>query len=171
MSEVCSEWTPKKLFVYVFLYAVQSMTPHTGCMIVLLNYINVFCSLHFTFFLLQMTVSRPLPFPCSYPRSELHHCWSCSLLPLPRLYSLLNHPAVIDKHITHPQFLHIASSTVYISFDVIVIALAPVCLHLLHTHNRIIIIRFTKHCTAEKRQVFFHQTLNFSVCSYCSYLA
>ena len=42
VSEVCSEWTRKKLFVYVFLYAVQSMTPHTGCMIVLLNYINAF---------------------------------------------------------------------------------------------------------------------------------
>ena len=41
VSEVCSEWTHKKLFVYVFLYAVQSMTPHTECMIVLLNYINV----------------------------------------------------------------------------------------------------------------------------------
>ena len=41
VSEVCREWTRKKLFVYVFLYAVQSMTPHTGCMIVLLNYINV----------------------------------------------------------------------------------------------------------------------------------
>ena len=38
VSEVCSEWT-RKLFVYVFLYAVQSMTQHTGCMIVLLNYI------------------------------------------------------------------------------------------------------------------------------------
>ena len=38
VSEVCSEWTRKKLFVYAFLYAVQSMTPHTGCMIVLLNY-------------------------------------------------------------------------------------------------------------------------------------
>ena len=42
VSEVCSKWTHKKLFVYVFLYAIQSMTPHTGCMIVLLNYINVF---------------------------------------------------------------------------------------------------------------------------------
>ena len=42
VSEVCSEWTRKKLFVYVFLYAVQTMTPHTGCTIVLLNYINVF---------------------------------------------------------------------------------------------------------------------------------
>ena len=42
VSEVCSEWTRKKLFAYVFLYAVQSMTPHTGCMIVLLNYINMF---------------------------------------------------------------------------------------------------------------------------------
>ena len=42
VSEVCSEWTRKKLFVYVFLDAVQSMKPHTGCMIVLLNYINVF---------------------------------------------------------------------------------------------------------------------------------
>ena len=42
VSEVRSEWTRKKLFVYVFLYAVQSMTSHTGCMIVLLNYINVF---------------------------------------------------------------------------------------------------------------------------------
>ena len=41
VSEVCSEWTRKKLFVYVFLYAVQSMTPHTGCMIVLLHYINM----------------------------------------------------------------------------------------------------------------------------------
>ena len=41
VREVCSKWTCKKLFVYVFLYAVQSMTPHTGCMIVLLNYINV----------------------------------------------------------------------------------------------------------------------------------
>ena len=29
VSEVCSEWTRKKLFAYVFLYAVQSMTPHT----------------------------------------------------------------------------------------------------------------------------------------------
>ena len=59
------------------------------------------------------------PFPCSYPRSEPHHCWSCSLLPLPRLYSLLNHPAVVNKHITHPQFMHIALFTEYISFDVI----------------------------------------------------
>ena len=42
ISEVCSEWARKKLFVYVFLYAVQSITPHTGCMIVLLNNINVF---------------------------------------------------------------------------------------------------------------------------------
>ena len=42
MSEVCSERRCKNLFVYVFLYAVESMTPHTGCMIVLLNYINVF---------------------------------------------------------------------------------------------------------------------------------
>ena len=46
VSEVCSEWTHKKLFVYVFLYiyiyAVQSMTLHTRCMIVLPNYINVF---------------------------------------------------------------------------------------------------------------------------------
>ena len=37
VSEVCSEWMCEKLFVYVFLYAVQSMTPHTGCMIVLQN--------------------------------------------------------------------------------------------------------------------------------------
>ena len=41
VSEVCSEWTRKKLFVYVLLYAVQSMAPHIGSMIVLLNYINV----------------------------------------------------------------------------------------------------------------------------------
>ena len=46
VSEACSEWMCEKLFVYmyVFLYAVQSMTPHTGCMIVLQNYINVFFS-------------------------------------------------------------------------------------------------------------------------------
>ena len=42
VSEVCSEWTRKKLFAYVFIYAVQSMTPHTGSMIILLNYINMF---------------------------------------------------------------------------------------------------------------------------------
>ena len=36
VSEVCS----KKLFVYVFLYAVQSMAPHTGCMTVLLYYMK-----------------------------------------------------------------------------------------------------------------------------------
>ena len=113
MYIVSSEWTRKKLFAYVFLYAVQSMTPHTGCMIVLLNYINMFLLPP----LLQMTVSRPLPFPLQLSSFEPYHCWSCSLLPLPSLYSLLNHPAVINKHITHPQFLHIA---VYISFDVIV---------------------------------------------------
>ena len=156
VSEVCSEWTIKKLFVYVFLYAVQTMTPHTGCMILLLNYINSFLlpPLHILFAsndCVQMTVFNP---PCSYPRSEPHHCWSCSLLPLPRLYSLLNHPTVINKHIIHAQFLHIALFNVYITFDAIVIALAPVCFHLLHTHNRIIIIHFTKHCTAAKRQVF-----------------
>ena len=68
-----------------------------------------------------------------------------SYLYIPHLYSLVNHPAVINKHITHPQLLDIASYTVYISFDVIVVALALVCLHLLHTHNGIIVIRFTKH--------------------------
>ena len=145
----------KKLFVYVFLYAVQSMTPHTGCMIVLLNYINVFLlpPLHILF--AANDYLDIFLFPCSYPRSEPHHCWSCSLLPLPHLYSLLNHPAVINKHITHPQFLHIASSTVYISFDVIVVALALVCLHLLHTHNRIIVIRFITHCAQLKNGNFF----------------
>ena len=130
----------------MFLYAVQSMIPHTGCIFVLLNYIKLcFCSLHFTFFLHKITVSRTFLFPLQlFFRSEPHYCWSCSLLPLPRLYSVLNHPTVINKQITHPHFLHIASNTVYISFDVIVIALVPVCLHLLHTHNRIIVLRFTK---------------------------
>ena len=141
VSEVCSKWTRKKLFVYVFLYAVQSMTPHIGCMIVLLNYINVFLlpPLHILFASYDC-VSSIFPSPCSYPRLEPHHCWSCSLLhvPLPRLYSLLNHPAVINNHNTHSHFLHIAFFTVHISFDPIVFALAPVCLHLLHTHNRII---------------------------------
>ena len=94
--------------------------------------------------------------PCNYPRSEPYHCWSYSLLhvPLPRLYSLLNHRAVINKHIIHPQFLHIALFTVYISFDAIVFALKPVCLRLLHMHNPIIIICFTKHCAATQWQVF-----------------
>ena len=41
MSKVCSKWTRKKLCEYVFLYVVQNMVPHTGCVIVLLNYINV----------------------------------------------------------------------------------------------------------------------------------
>ena len=117
------------------------------------------CSLYFTFFLLQMTVSQSLPFPCSYRRSEPHHCRSCSLLPLISLYSLLNHPSVINKHITHPQFLHIASFTVYISFNAIVVALAPVCLHLLRTHNRILL--YTEHCTAARRHVFPIKLLNF----------
>ena len=30
VSEVCSEWTRKKLCMYVFLYVVRSMAPHTG---------------------------------------------------------------------------------------------------------------------------------------------
>ena len=128
VSEVCSEWTHKKLFVYVFLYAVQSMTPHTGCMIVLLNYINVFLLPPlYILFPVNDCLGLFLP-PYSYPRSEPHHCWSCSLLPLPHLYSLLNHPALVNKLITHPQFLHIASFTVYISSEAIVIALVPVCL-------------------------------------------
>ena len=128
VSEVCSEWTRKKLFLCVFLCAVQSMTPHTGCMIVLLNYINVFLLPPLHILLASNDCLSFFPFPCSYPRSEPHHCWRCSLLPLPRLYSLLNHPAVISKPITHLQFLHITSSTVYISFDVIVIVIPPVCL-------------------------------------------
>ena len=110
VSEVCSEWTRTRVCVLI----CQSMTPHTGCMIVLLNYIKVFLlhPLHILF--ASNDCLSFFPFPCSYPRSEPHHCWSCSLLPLPRLYSLLNHPAVISKPITHPQFLHIASSTVYL---------------------------------------------------------
>ena len=30
VSEVCSEWMHKKLCMYVFLFAVESMAPHTG---------------------------------------------------------------------------------------------------------------------------------------------
>ena len=115
VSEVCSEWTHKKLFLCVFLYAVQSMTPHTGCMIVLLHNINMFLlrPLHILFASNDCISASSLPSAVILV-SEPHHCWSCSLLPLPRLYSLLNHPAVISKPITHPQFLHIASSTVYL---------------------------------------------------------
>ena len=37
VGEVYSEWTSKKLCMYVFLYATQSTVPHTGCVIVLLK--------------------------------------------------------------------------------------------------------------------------------------
>ena len=78
VSEVCSEWMHKKLFVYVSLqyYAVQSMTPHTGCMIVLVNYINVFLlpPLHILFASNDCLSAASLLPAVMYPRSEPHHC-------------------------------------------------------------------------------------------------
>ena len=118
VSEACSEWTLKKLFAYICVFICCSKhdtTPRVHyCTTKLYKYVfapstsHSFCfkSLYLYLFL----------FPCSYPPSEPYHCWSCSLLPLPSLYSLLNHPAVINKHITHPQFLHIASSSVLYLF-------------------------------------------------------
>ena len=146
VSEVCSEWTHKKLFVYVFLYAVQTMAPHTRCMIVLLNYIKAFLlpPLHILFASNDCISTSSIPPAVILVLSLITAGVVLSYIPLPPLYSLLNHYAVINKNITHPQFLHIAFFTTYISFDVIVIALAPVCFHLLHTHKCIIIIRFTK---------------------------
>ena len=135
------------------------MTPHTGCMIVLLNYINVFFlpPLHILFESNDCVSASSLPPAVILVRSLITAGAVLSYtVPLPRLYNLLNHPAVINKLITHFQFLHIALFTVYISFDAIVFALAPVCLYLLHTQNRRIIIRFTKHCVAAKRQDFSH---------------
>ena len=153
VSEVCSEWKRKKLFVYVLLSLCCSKHDATYRVRDCTTKLYI-CSLHFTFFFASNYCVSLFPSPCSYPCSEPHHCWSCSLLPLPHLYSLLNHPAVINKHITHPQFLHTALFTVYISFDAIVVALAPDCLHLLHTHNSINIIGFVKYCAAAKWQGF-----------------
>ena len=117
VSEVCSEWTRKKLFVYVFQYAVQSTTPHTGYMIVLLSYIYkcVFApSTSHSFASKDCISASSFPPAVILVLSLITAGAILSYVPLPRLYNLLNHPAVINKHIIHPQFLHIALFTVYI---------------------------------------------------------